>query len=60
MDANQASHWIYCPVCRGKTRTKVYSSTLLINYPLFCPKCKKETCINVVNLQLTVSKALDV
>lgn len=59
MSNKQESHWIHCPVCRGRTRTKVYDNTVLINYPLFCPKCKNETCIDVIQLQLTISKALD-
>ena len=36
------SLWIYCPVCGGKTRTKVCKETVLVKFPLYCPKCKKE------------------
>lgn len=36
------SRWIRCPVCGSKTRTKVYDDTVLIKFPLYCPKCKKE------------------
>ena len=39
---NQDSLWIRCPTCNNKTRTKVYEDTVLLNFPLFCPKCKKE------------------
>ena len=39
--------WIYCPVCGNKTRIKIRSDTELINFPLFCPKCKQENLINV-------------
>ncbi len=46
------SLWICCPVCGGKTRTKVYSDTVLVNFPLYCPKCKKEFSINVVQLKM--------
>lgn len=35
-----------CPLCKGKTRLKLLSDTVLKNYPLFCPKCKKEVIIN--------------
>ena len=45
---NQDSLWIRCPTCNSKTRTKVYEDTVLLNFPLFCPKCKKEYVINVV------------
>lgn len=29
------------------------------NYPLYCPKCKQETLIDVKNLQITVIKEPD-
>ena len=50
------SLWIHCPACGGKTRTKVYANTVLIKFPLFCPKCKHETLIDVVKLQMVTSK----
>ena len=34
--------WSRCPVCDDKTRVKVDKTTVLLNFPLFCPKCKKE------------------
>lgn len=39
------SEWIYCPICKNKTRTKIREDTILKNYPLYCPKCKQETLI---------------
>ena len=36
------SKWICCPQCGSKTRVKVYEETVLIKFPLYCPKCKKE------------------
>ncbi|WP_440132355.1 cysteine-rich KTR domain-containing protein [Blautia producta] len=39
---------------RNKTRTKIRKDTELINYPLFCPKCKQESLINVRQQQITV------
>lgn len=50
------SLWVPCPICGCKTRTKVNEDTVIINFPLFCPKCKKETLINVVKLKMTVCK----
>ena len=47
------SQWVLCPVCGGKTRVKVYADTLLVHFPLFCPKCKKETLINVSHLNIS-------
>ena len=35
--------WIRCPICGNKTRNRVRPDTILIKYPLFCPKCKQET-----------------
>ena len=34
--------WLLCPVCRSKTRLKLREDTVLENFPLYCPKCKKE------------------
>ncbi|MBP7294355.1 cysteine-rich KTR domain-containing protein [Blautia faecis] len=39
--------WVLCPICNNKTRTKIRGDTELINFPLFCPKCKQETLINM-------------
>ena len=39
--------WVMCPICGNKTRTKIRKDTELINFPLFCPKCKQESIINV-------------
>ncbi|MFB2011848.1 cysteine-rich KTR domain-containing protein [Flintibacter sp. P01028] len=46
--------WLLCPSCSSKTRIKMRSDTELKNFPLFCPKCKKETLINVKNLKISV------
>lgn len=46
--------WILCPVCRSKTRIKARDDTVLKNFPLFCPKCKEETLVNITNLKLEV------
>lgn len=32
------SKWICCPQCGSKTRVKVYEETVLIKFPLYCPK----------------------
>lgn len=49
--------WIRCPVCGNKTRDKIREDTILQNFPLFCPKCKQETLINVENLKITIINA---
>ena len=48
------SLWIHCPNCGGKTRTKVYEDTVLLNFPLYCPKCKKEIIVDVVQLKMVI------
>ncbi|WP_456107160.1 cysteine-rich KTR domain-containing protein [Pectinatus frisingensis] len=32
---------------------------MLLNFPLYCPKCKKETKVNVVQLNMTLSEEPD-
>ena len=56
MNNPKESLWVRCPICDGKTRTKVYADTVLVNFPLFCPKCKKEIRIDVVQLKMVISK----
>ena len=51
--------WIRCPVCGSKTRNKVRDDTILKNYPLYCPKCKQETLINLSELCMKVIKEPD-
>ena len=46
--------WVYCPICGNKTRNKIREDTILRNYPLYCPKCRQETLIEVTNLRMTV------
>lgn len=52
-------HWICCPNCGNKTRDRLREDTILMNYPLYCPKCKRETLINVKKLQIIVIKEPD-
>jgi len=54
---NREPHWIPCPMCNEKTDTKVYADTSLFNYPLCCPRCGKETLINVFQLRMVVADA---
>ncbi|MGM9676859.1 MAG: cysteine-rich KTR domain-containing protein [Butyricicoccus sp.] len=50
----QLTEWILCPICRSKTRDKIRPDTELKHFPLFCPKCKKETLINVKDRQMYI------
>lgn len=50
--------WVLCPICNNKTRIKVRPDTVLENFPLYCPKCKQETIINVTRQNVVaVNKA---
>ncbi len=53
------SIWVPCPNCKQWTKTKVYEDTVLLKFPLFCQKCKKETRVNVVKLKMTISNEPD-
>ena len=53
------TEWLLCPVCGSKTREKIRVDTELKNFPLFCPKCKRETLINVQKLNISVIKEPD-
>lgn len=50
----QKETWIICPACHNKTRTRVRADTVLLNFPLYCPKCKQEHLINVKQLHISV------
>ena len=50
----RGKQWILCPVCGNKTRLKIREDTELINFPLFCPKCKQESLINIKEFNMTV------
>lgn len=49
------TEWIYGPVCGNKTRDRFREDTILKNFPLYCPKCKKETLINAQDMKITLA-----
>ena len=51
--------WLLCPVCGNKTRLKLREDTVLKKFPLFCPKCKQETLINVRQMNMSVIREPD-
>ena len=55
----EKTDFIRCPVCGNKTRDKIREDTVLKNFPLFCPKCKRECLIDVEQFHITVIKAPD-
>ena len=46
--------WILCPLCSAKTRVRLRPDTELKNFPLFCPKCKKEFLIDAKRQKVAV------
>lgn len=51
--------WVLCPICNNKTRIKIRKDTQLIHFPLFCPKCKNESLVNIKNGVITAIKEPD-
>ena len=47
--------WILCPFCGSKTRLKIRDDTVLENFPLYCPHCKQETRIDMMQLRMARS-----
>ena len=53
------TEWIRCPVCGNKTRDRIRKDTVLKNYPLYCPKCKRESLVSIKEFEITVLKEPD-
>lgn len=54
MNEIKKDRWILCPICGSKTRDRLREDTVLVNYPLYCPKCKKESLIEAKDLQVKI------
>ena len=54
-----AEEWLLCPACQSKTRIMVREDTELKNFPLFCPKCKRQIVVDVQKLHIIVIKEPD-
>ena len=44
--------WIRCPKCGSKTRTMIREHMVLEDFPLFCPKCRRESVINAERFKI--------
>lgn len=51
-NTNQDLQWLLCPKCGKKTRLKLRPDTELKNFPLYCPKCKEMTLVDVKNFSI--------
>lgn len=43
--------WVLCPICGGKTRTKIRPDTEAKNLIVFCPKCKNESVVDIKDME---------
>lgn len=39
----------------AKKRTMIQQDTEMKNFPIYCPKCKQETIINVQDMKITLA-----
>lgn len=58
MDMNSKTEWVRCPVCGNKTRLQIREYTELKNFPLYRPKCRRESLIEERDLQVMVIKSV--
>ena len=42
----EEKQWVLCTICGAKTRLQLLPETELKSFPLFCPKCRRESIIN--------------
>ena len=54
------ANFLLCPNCNNKTRIKILQNTTLSNFPLYCPKCKKETLVDVDNFNISILDMPDI
>ena len=47
--------WIHCPYCKCRTRTKIHRDTILKNFPIYCPKCRREALVDVEEFHIKLS-----
>ncbi|MEA4993535.1 MAG: cysteine-rich KTR domain-containing protein [Oscillibacter sp.] len=55
----EQNEWVCCPLCGQKTRVRIRADTVLIRLPLFCPKCKRESLINLRGRKVSVVQQPD-
>lgn len=50
--------WILCPVCARKTHNN-REVTEMKNFPLYCPKCKQETLIDIKGMKVVACEKFE-
>lgn len=48
--------WGRCQLCGSKTRVKLQKGSVLLNFPLYCPKCKQKILIQAKDSKIVVIK----
>ena len=51
-------YWLLCPIYKNKTRIRLREDTVLEHFPLFCPKCKCQSIIDLIEGEVTVREAV--
>lgn len=49
-EAAKEKQWVLCPWCGAKTRLQIFRETELKAFLLFCPKCRRESIIDIKKL----------
>lgn len=44
--------FVLCPICGGKTRTKIRPDTEAKNLPIFCKICKNKLLVDIKDLKV--------
>ena len=55
----EAKKWILCPICGRKTHNKIREDTEMKNFPLYCPKCKQETLVDVKDMKVVACEKFE-
>ena len=45
---SREEQWLLCPGCGAKTRLRLLQRTVLREFPLYCPKCRRESVISAI------------
>ena len=48
---------VHCPDCGQETSVRVCSNTVVLNFPLYCPHCKKHIMVDIMKFQMARSDA---
>ena len=54
------TEWVKCPLCGKKTRNKIREDTIIKMFPLFCPKCRQETLVEIDSFMIRIIQEPDV